>query len=589
MKFAVASMVLVFIGCLSVQRTPSLLDTENKKLAEIFKRHFEEKVLTEPEYATDVGRKEGYDKLNDQSDEFRIKKFARLRKTLEELGNIRYTFLGDDEKMSYDVFKYLQEINLEGEKFMYHDYPINQMDSVHTKLISLLTNRHLIESVSDANAYISRLNEFPRYFGQVINKLKIRKAKGIVAPQFALEKSIADISNLLKNDVLLEDFKKKVLKLGGNSELVAKAQKAINESVNPSLRELNSHLETLKKSAPKEGGAWTLPRGFAFYDFSLRDFNTTNLTADEIHRLGIKDVGELKNDILKLCQTLGFKGHSWKELRQWVKVNPKFYYANDEAGRKEYLADAERYFKNMQLHLNEAFNIQPRAPLEIRPVEPYRAASAGLAFYEAPSPDGKAPGIFYINLANMGQANRYEVEAILYHEAIPGHHMQVAISRERTDLPDFRRFRFDSAFGEGWALYAERLGKEMGMYTDPISDLGRLTGEIWRSARLVVDTGLHAKKWSMKKTREYLIENTLGNEAEIEESIQRYLVMPGQATAYKIGMRKILEIRENARRRLGKDFDLRKFHDEMLRQGSLPLGLLEAHMDAWVEKLQNKN
>lgn len=576
------------LSCYSVQRSPSLNQAENKKLSDIFTRDYEEEIRLKPMLATSMGRREGYDKLNDVSDEFETKEFERLKKRMSELEIVRYTFLGDEEKLSYDFYKYLNQVDLEREKFRYHTYPINQMSGLHNNLITFMTNRHLIESVADADAYIARLGEFKRYLGQVVAQLKTRKEKGIVVPVFALEKSISDIKNILASSVLGNDFKEKIKKLNLNEKetgnLVSRAEKALLESVEPGFKELNSYLETLKKFAPKEGAAWSLPRGYAFYDYSLRHENTTNLTADEIHRIGQTEVSGIKSDILRLMSTLGYQGKSWKDLRAFIKTNPKFFYTNDDNGRKEFLADSELVIKNMYEKLSDAFGNLPRARLEVRPVEAYRIQSAGLAFYEEPTPDGKVPGIYYVNLGNMAQATRYEMEALVYHEAIPGHHMQTALMRERGDLPQFRQFRWLSAFGEGWGLYAERLGKEMGMYTEPVKDLGRLTMELWRAARLVVDTGLHAKKWSYKKTKDWLMENTISAEEEIDASVQRYLVLPGQATAYKLGMRKILEIRESTKKKLGSKFSLRSFHDEILRQGTLPLGILESHMSDWAEK-----
>ncbi len=579
---------IIFVGCYSVQRSPSLNETENKKLADIFSRSYEEDLKLKPMLATSMGRKEGYGRLNDVSEEFDTQQFEILKKRMKELETIRYAFLGDEEKLSYDFYKYLNQVELEGEKFRYHTYPINQMSGLHSELISFMTNRHLIESIPDAEAYISRLMGFHLYLRQIVEKLKTRKVKGVVAPAFALEKSIGDIKNILSTAVLLTDFKEKIRKLNlhekESNSLIARAEKAVAESVEPGFKDLNSYLDVLKKSAPKEGAAWTLPRGYAFYDYSLREKNTTNMTAEEIHQLGIAEVGTIKKEILLLMSTLGFRGKNWKELNTYIKTNPKFNYSNDDKGRKEFLSDSERVIKNMYNKLGEVFGVLPRAPLEVRPVEPYRIHSAGLAFYEEPTPDGKVPGLYYVNLGNMEQATRYEMEALAYHEGIPGHHMQIAIARERKDLAQFRQYKWLSAFGEGWGLYAERLTKEMGMYTDPVMDLGRLTMELWRAARLVVDTGLHAKKWSYKKTKDWMLENTLGGEVEIDSSIQRYLVLPGQATAYTIGMRKILEIRENAKKKLGAKFDLKSFHDELLRQGTLPLAILESHMAKWSDK-----
>ncbi len=583
------------VACVDFQHSSSLNESENRKIKDIFTREFEDAVRIYPQFATYVGRKEGYDRLNDVSEESNTQDFARTRDYLSELNKIRYTFLGEEEKVSYEFFKYLCEMELEGEKFRYHNYPINQMSGLHTDLITFMTNRHLVESTKDAQDYISRLNQFGRYFNQVIARLKIRKEKGIIAPRFTLVKSNEDIKNLLvgapfdksgNDSVLWSDFKKKLAKLNldaaENSKLLAEAEKALLVSVGPGLKDLSAYLEKLRRIAPAEGGAWNLPRGFAYYDYSLRQYTTTNLTANEIHQIGLNEVARLQKEILTVITPMGAPTGSWREINKWMGNYPKFYYSNDEAGRKNYLAESQRVMTNMQNHLHEAFGILPRAVLEVRAVEPYREKSAGLAFYENPSTDGKVPGIYYVNLGNMAQANRYELEALAYHEGIPGHHLQGAIALERKELPDFRKYRWLSAFGEGWALYAEFLAKEMGMYKDPVADFGRLTMELWRAARLVVDTGLHAKKWSYKKAKEYLLSNTPEVEAEIEMSVQRYTIWPGQATAYKIGMLKILELRQMAKSELGPKFNIRNFHDELMRQGTMPLGLMEKQIQIWI-------
>lgn len=583
------------IACVNVQRSGPVGEIENKKIKALFEREFEEHVRSKPSFATSIGRKEGYDRLDDISEEFENRRYARIREYLQELSTIRYTFLGDEEKVSYELFKYLYDRTIEGEKWRYHEYPVTQMWSYHTEVITLLTNRHLIETIKDAEDYIARLNDFPRFFRQAIAALKIRKDKGLIAPRFTLVNCIGDTRNLMmgapfdksgKDSVLWRDFKEKVAKLNVSenerNRLVGIAEQALLNSVVPSLKEFSAYLENLRRISPIEGGAWRLPRGFAFYDFSLRGRTTTNLTADEIHQIGLDEVTRIQKEIHQILLSMGVTTNSWREIHNWMRQNPKFYYTNDDEGRKNFLADSQSVIANMQNRLGEAFSVFPKSRLEVRAVEPYREKSAGLAFYELPSSDGRVPGIYYVNLGNMAGANRYEMEALAYHEGIPGHHMQIAIAQERQDLPDFRKFTWLSAFGEGWGLYAEQLGKEMGMYKDPVFDLGRLTMELWRAARLVVDTGLHAKKWSYKKTKDYLLQNTPEVESEIDSSVQRYLVLPGQATAYKIGMLKILEWRQNAKAQLGDRFSLRSFHDEVLRQGSLPLSLAEKQVSLWV-------
>lgn len=583
-------------SCMHWRQPPTAYEIETKKFTEFFDREFEGFIKRHPQFATNIGRKDGYDKLDSISSESTTQEYNVRRNELKELAEIKYTFLTDDQKTTYDYFRYSVEQELAGEIFRYHDYPVNQMFGKHSDIVTLMTNKHRINSIEDARAYISRLKDFRRYLDELMGELKLRQNKKIVAPVFALEKSIGDIRNIIagkpfdesaKESVLFTDFKKKVsandFSEKNKSELMRDMERALLNYVAPAYIDLINFLEKQKRIAPKEGAAWALPNGAKYYEYMLKYSTTSDFTARQIHEYGKKEVSRIQKEMMQLMPKLGYVGSDLKGFFRYVKNSPQFYYPDSNEGRSQFLRESQEKLDNMQARLGEMFNTFPKASLIVKPVEPFREKSAGLAFYESPAEDGSAPGIYYINLGNMAQANRFEMEALAYHEGLPGHHMQISIAQERKDLPPFRRFRWLSAFSEGWGLYAEQLGKEMGMYQDPVYDFGRLSMELWRSARLVVDTGLHWKRWTIEETKKYLRENTPAAEEEIESSVQRYIVMPGQATSYKIGKKKILDLRELAQKELSFKFDIREFHDQVIKQGHIPLGLLETRIQKWIE------
>ncbi|GGH02488.1 hypothetical protein GCM10007420_18440 [Glycocaulis albus] len=340
-----------------------------------------------------------------------------------------------------------------------------------------------------------------------------------------------------------------------------------------------------RESAAAGDGVWRLPDGEAFYNARLANFTTTNLTAQEIHDLGLANVERIHGEMEAIMEEVGFEG-SLQDFFAFMREDPQFYYPNTDEGRQAYLDEATAAIERMNERLPEYFITLPQHALEVRRVEPFREASAGKAFYSRPAADGSRPGIYYANLRDMSDMPIYQLEALAYHEGNPGHHMQLAIMTDLEDIPSFRRFGGFTAYSEGWGLYTEYLPLEMGFYEDPYSNFGRLAMELWRAARLVVDTGLHYHEWSREEAIEYLVENTPNPRGDATNAIERYIVMPGQATAYMIGMLKILELRERAESELGDDFDIRMFHEVILRDGAVPLAVLEELVDAWIAEVQ---
>jgi uncharacterized protein (DUF885 family) len=468
------------------------------------------------------------------------------------------------------------------------------MRGMHAGIPSFMINQHLVANVEEAQAYIARIKGTEQLLADVIVDLNLRADKGVIAPEFAFSHSIRDSRNIIagigiaiegddaEENPILTDFKGKVaaLELGAEVEadLVAQLNTALAEQMAPAYLKLIATLQDLGERAGGNFGVGRLPEGIAYYNNRLKRMTTTDLTADQIHELGLQEVTRIHGEMGQIMQSVGFEG-DLQAFFEFIRTDEQFAFGDTDEGRAAYIADATAFIDNMRTRLDELFFTKPKAPLKVKAVEAFREKSAGRAFYQRAAPDGSRPGTYYANLSNMDDMRSYDLEALAYHEGIPGHHMQGSISQEQTGLPKFRRYGGYTAYSEGWGLYSEYIPKEMGLYEDPYSDFGRLSMELWRACRLVVDTGLHAQGWSREKATSYLTANTASNESANLKAIERYMVMPGQATAYKIGMLKILELREKARASLGDKFDIRAFHEVVLSNGAVPLKVLEDLVD----------
>lgn len=577
--------------------TPEQMAAETKRANEYFDKCFDEFLARHPQFEAQLGIKKDYDKWDDRSEAAEIQDLS-LR--LQQLGNLRAGFnfdaLDHQAQLSYRIFEREVEREVEGFKYRFDTYPINQMYGAHSEVPTFLINVHRVDNLEDAKAYIARLNGIAPLFDQLVLNLETRAEKGVITPRFVFPLVLESAHKVVTgqpfdggaDSPLWADFNKKV---GGLKEvdqatrdqLLTEARNALTSAVKPAYEKLIAELEKLSNRANDEAGVWKLPNGAAFYEFALRRTTTTNLTADQIHELGLKEVARIHGEMGKIKDKVRFRG-DLKAFFKFMREDPQFYLPETEEGRQKYLARAVEIIDQMRNRLDELFLTKPKANIEVKAVEKFRESSAGSAFYQQPAPDGSRPGMFYVNLRSMKDQPVYELESLAHHEGIPGHHMQIAIAQELTGLPKFRKFgaRF-TAYTEGWGLYSELTPKEIGMYEDPYSDFGRLSAELWRAGRLVVDTGLHAKRWTREQAIAYLKENTSNSEADCVDSINRYIVLPSQATAYKIGMLKILELREKARKELGPKFDLRQFHDVVLTSGPLPLDLLEEQVDQWIK------
>jgi uncharacterized protein (DUF885 family) len=569
--------------------------TESKKVNAFFQKSFDESVDMYPEFQTRLGIKKDYGKLNDNSFAFLEKTHEINKKELAWLtDSINVKALSKEALLSYKLFKQTLENNIEDYKYRLHDYPVNQMFGAQSGKPAFMINMHRIDNTKDAEDYVSRLNGFNSFFSQLVENLKAREAIGIIPPKFVFDKVIEDSENILvgqpfdstdQKSTLLNDFLEKIDTLDiasdTKSNLETLARHALLTSVKPAYLNLISFMKAQKGRANSDHGAWKFPEGEAFFNTALKRTTTTNLTANEIHEIGLNEVARIHGEMDVIRNTVGFEG-TLQDFFQFMKTDKQFYYTADKQGKDAYLKEAVHLIDSMKTRLDELFITKPKADIKVKAVESFREKSAGKAFYNRPAADGSRPGIYYANLYDMESMPSYQMEALAYHEGIPGHHMQLAIQQELEDVPMFRKYGGYTAYTEGWGLYSEFIPKEMGFYADPYSDFGRLAMELWRACRLVVDTGIHSKKWTREEGIKYYTDNTPNAELDAIKMVERHIVMPGQATAYKIGMMKILELREKAKNALGNSFDLREFHEVVIAQGAIPLNVLEDFVDAYI-------
>lgn len=576
--------------------------TESEKLYAFFEDSFMENVMRSPIRQTYLGIKTAdYALWDDVSDERAQEDFALMKERVEFMNaNFDYDKLDADAKLSFDLFNYRYEQAALAFPWRDYGYTFNQMFGQQSSIPAFLINQHRVSDKSDAEAYISRLAGVEDYLGQHITNAKRSAEQGIRPPRFVYDYVISDAENVISgypfsetegmtDSPLMKDFRGKLdaLKESGNisdaeyDSVLEEAEAAMITSVLPGYESLIAYMKMDKSSATDVDGAWKFPKGGEYYAMRLNQMTTTSLTANEIHELGLSEVARIHDEMRAIMKEVGYEG-TLKDFFEYTRTDPRFFKPNTPEGKAEYLAEATAMIDEMRDTLPEMFYTFPQADLVVKAVEPFREKSAGKAFYQRPAPDGSRPGTYYANLYNMADMPLYQMEALAYHEGIPGHHMQIAIAQELKDVPKFRKFGGYTAYTEGWGLYSEYFPKEYGFYEDPYSDFGRLAMELWRAARLVVDTGLHEKKWTRQQATQYLLDNTPNPEGDAKKAIDRYIVMPGQATAYKIGMLKILELREHARTELGDAFDIREFHDTILKNGAVPLAVLQDLVDKWI-------
>lgn len=567
---------------------------ESQKLADFFAQSFKDDLKRSPMQQSRLGYKWDYDKWNDVSDAFLKASQERRKNLLAQALSFDMKQLDASEQLSLRLYITDLQRRIANDQFEYHTYIMHQFSAWHTSVPSFLINIHKVESEDDAQAYISRLENVSSLFAQVIEQLRIREKQGVFPPRWSYEQMIVASQNVITGhpfdkeglpSIIWGDFTGKVESLdldeATKENLLAGGKNALVNILKPAYQKLIAELQKHKQLSPAGDGVWRLPNGSQWYQNRLSWFTTTSLNAQEVHDLGLNEVSRIHEQMKAIMKKVAFTG-TLNEFFEFMRSAPQFYYPATDEGRERYMNEAAEYIDVMEAKIPEYFGLTPKARMIVKRVEAFREKSAGKAFYQSPSKDGTRPGTYYANLYNMENMPTYQMEALAYHEGIPGHHMQRAIAQELEGIPDFQKYISFTAYTEGWGLYTEELGKDMGFYQDPYSDFGRLAMELWRACRLVVDTGLHEMKWSRETAIDYLVENTPNSVDDSTRAIERYIAMPGQATAYLVGKIKIMELREKAKLSLGDKFDYRGFHDEILKDGPVPMSILEEKIDNWI-------
>lgn len=538
------------------------------------------------------------DKLDDASPEHDDQMSALVKDDLDMLHRYDRDALDQDGKLSYDALEFFLEDQVEGDRFRYNSFPVNQMFGVQSNLPNFMADTHQVNNASDAEKYIKRLDLFPQHFAQVIRGLKLRESKGAIPPKFTVDKVLeqmrAFIAMPAAENMLYTSYKGKIEKLNGadaiskpaRDELLERAAASIDGKVYPAYRELIAYFTALQPKATENRGAWSLPDGDAYYAWAVRSHTTTDMTPAQVHELGLSEVARISGEMDAILRAQGLTEGSIGARVQKLARQPEQMYPNTPEGKQQMIARYQAILDDVNANLGDAFNRRPKLGVEVQAVPAFSEKTAPGAYYQGGAFDGSRPGIFYANMRDPGETPKFAMRTLAYHEGIPGHHFQITIAQELQGVPFFRRVLPFTAYSEGWALYAERLAWEMGFEKDPLDNLGRLRDEMMRAVRLVVDSGIHYKHWTREQAIAYMLDNTGMGEGDVTAEIERYFVNPGQALAYKAGMLKILALREKAKRELGDKFKLSEFHDEVLTHGALPLSLVERVIDDWIAKVK---
>lgn len=595
MKTLLISLLTIFLATSCVHKPHQEFSgqTESERLNQYFEWSFNTLIERQPMELASLGIKKREGELDDLSDKYAKETFQIYKDHLAILKEFDRAQLEKVDQLNYDLYQKKLETFIHNFQWKDYIYSVNQMFGIQSELPSFMINIHTIKNEQDARNYIARLKQFKNFFGEVITGLMKSETLGVVPPKFVFPKVIDDSKNIISgypieskkiDSPLMADFRGKIARLNldenKKKQLLADAEEALKSSVYVGYSSLINFLQDQEKRASDLDGVWKFPKGEGFYKVQLKIETSTAMTPEEIHNLGLANVKRIHAEMIQIKNAVGFKG----DLPAFFKhmQSSQYLFKNSKHGKSAYLNMAKSYIANMKGQLDRLFITKPMATIEVKAVEDYREKSAGLAFYQNPSVDGQRPGIYYVNLSNMNALPRWEAEALAYHEGIPGHHMQITIAQELQNLPKFRRFANYTSYTEGWGLYSERLPKEYGFYKDPYSDFGRLSMELARACRLVADTGIHWKKWTREQAIAFLDKNTPADHMDNVREVERYIVFPGQANAYLIGMLKIVELKEKAKKALGPKFDIRRFHETILTSGAVPLETMENLVEDYI-------
>jgi uncharacterized protein (DUF885 family) len=569
-------------------------ERQDAALLEFLDRAYDAQVSLSPETQTQLGLKTSYDRLDDYTDAAAVRRRDLGERQLKAMrAQFRPERLSESARVSYRLFEYEVERARESFRFRKLRFPVSTNGSPAGAIPALLINNHKIDTVEDAHAYVARLRDTERVMREVSALMREQAAAGIVPNKVNFAPARADARKIITGapfdngpeSTLMADFRKKLGTLNApaaaREKLLADAQAALTGPFRRGYEMLMAALDEIEPKSKGNFGAWSLPDGAAFYADRLKGSTTTNLTAEQIHAVGLEQVAAIRQEMEAIKREVGFQGNL-EQFFDHIRSDPGLKYPNTEAGREEYLRDARAVIASVMAVAPRYFRVLPKASLEVRAVEKWREGTASTAFYNRPSADGSRPGIYYVNLVDMNQTQKVQVAGIAAHEGAPGHHFQIARQQELTGIPKFRKFGGYGAYVEGWGLYSERLANEMGVYRDPYARFGMLSLQVWRAIRLVLDTGIHSKRWTRAQAIAYFRSNSSVSDTDIAREVDRYFNWPGQATSYMIGQIKIAGLRKRAERALGPQFDIRDFHEVVLGQGALPLDVLEEQVDRYI-------
>ncbi|AJA07537.1 hypothetical protein SKP52_03040 [Sphingopyxis fribergensis] len=567
---------------------------QDQALLQFLDQAFDERLALSPESQTQLGLKTNYAKLDDYTDAATVRDQELAERQLKDMhARFKPDQLGESARVSYRLFEYEVERGRESLRFRNLRFPVSTNGSPAGAIPVLLINNHKVDNVADAEAYIARLRDTDRVMREVAATMREQAAAGIIPNKVNFAPARADALKVITgapfdggaDSTLLADFRKKVEALDApaatKAKLIADASSALTGPFKHGYTTLIAAIDEIEPQSKGNFGAWNLPDGAAYYADRLKSSTTTSLTADQIHALGLAQVAAIREEMEAIKREVGFTG-TLEQFFDHIRTDPQFKYPNTEAGRETYLADARAVIASVMTAAPRYFRVLPKAPLEVRAVEKWREGTASTAFYNPPSADGTRPGIYYVNLVDMNQTQKVQVAGIAAHEGAPGHHFQIARQQELTGIPKFRKFGGYGAYMEGWGLYSERLANEMGVYKTPYDRFGMLSLQVWRAIRLVLDTGIHSKRWTREQAIAYFKANSSVSDTDIAREVDRYFNWPGQATSYMVGQLKIAELRKRAESELGPRFDIRDFHEAVLSEGALPLDILEEQVTRYI-------
>lgn len=599
MRFAVALMLLPVLPFAPMtapafaQAAPQA-GAQDQALLDFLDQAFDERLALSPESQTQLGLKTNYAKLDDYTDAASLREQELMERQLKDMrARFKPDQLGESARVSFRLFEYEVERGHESLRFRKLRFPVSTNGSPAGAIPVLLINNHKVDSVADAEAYIARLRDTDRVMTEVAATMREQAAAGIVPNKVNFAPARADALKVITgapfgsgaDSTLLADFRKKVDALDApaatKAKLIADASAALTGPFKHGYDTLIAAIDEIEPKSKGNFGAWSLPDGAAYYADRLKSSTTTSLTADQIHDLGLQQVAAIRSEMEAIKREVGFTG-TLEQFFDHIRTDPQFKYPNTEAGRETYLADARAVIASVMDAAPRYFRVLPKAALEVRAVEKWREGTASTAFYNPPSADGSRPGIYYVNLVDMNQTQKVQVAGIAAHEGAPGHHFQIARQQELTGIPKFRKFGGYGAYMEGWGLYSERLANEMGVYKTPYDRFGMLSLQVWRAIRLVLDTGIHSKRWTREQAIAYFKANSSVSDTDIAREVDRYFNWPGQATSYMVGQLKIAELRKRAETELGPRFDIRDFHEAVLSEGALPLDILEEQVTRYI-------